>query len=49
MGAYKKYFDYEMHLCDCGLSYIILEVTAEGYKKIIEKGIKLKNMNLNGI
>ena len=31
-----------MHLCGCGLPYIILEGTAEDYKKIIEKGMKLK-------
>ncbi len=42
MGAFKKYFDYEMHLIGCGLPYIILEGTAEDYKKIIEKGMKLK-------
>ena len=42
MGAFKKYFDYEMHLCGCGLPYIILEGTAEDYKKIIEKSKKLK-------
>jgi len=42
MGAFKKYFDYEMHLCGCGLPYIILEGTAEDYKKIIEKAMKLK-------
>ena len=42
MGAFKKYFDYEMHLIGCGLPYIILEGTAEDYKKIIEKAKKLK-------
>jgi hypothetical protein len=25
MGAFKKYFNYEMNLCGCGLPYIILE------------------------
>ena len=29
MGAFKKYFDYEMDLCGCGLPYIILEGTTE--------------------
>ena len=29
MGAFKKYFKYEMHLCGCGVPYIILEGTAE--------------------
>ena len=42
MGAFKKYFNYEMHLCGCGLPYIILEGTAEDYKKIIEKAKKLE-------
>ena len=42
MGAFKKYFDYEMHLCGCGIPYLILEGTAEDYKKIIEKSKKLK-------
>ena len=42
MGAFKKYFNYEMLLCGCGLPYIILEGTAEDYKKIIEKAKKLK-------
>ena len=37
MGAFKKYFDYTMHLCGCGVPYIILEGTADDYKKIIEK------------
>ena len=42
MGAFKKYFDYEMDLCGCGIPYLILEGTAEDYKKIIEKANKLK-------
>jgi hypothetical protein len=42
MGAFKKYFNYEMDICGCGLPYIILEGTAEDYKKIIEKAKKLK-------
>ena len=42
MGAFKKFFHYEMILCGCGLPYIILEGTAEDYKKIIEKATKLK-------
>ena len=37
MGAFKKYFNYRMHLCGCGIPYIILEGTAEDYKKILEK------------
>ena len=37
MGAFKKYFDYTMGLCGCGIPYLILEGTAEDYKKIITK------------
>ena len=37
MGAFKKYFDYKMLLCGCGIPYIILEGTAEDYRKILEK------------
>ena len=42
MGAFKKYFDYEMMLCGCGIPYIILEGTADDYKKILEKAKSLK-------
>ena len=42
MGAFKKYFNYEMHLCGCGIPYIILEGTSEDYEKIISKAKKLK-------
>ena len=42
MGAFKKYFNYEMFLCGCGIPYIILEGTAEDYKKILEKSKELK-------
>ena len=41
MAAFKKYFEYEMHLCGCGIPYIILEGTAEDYEKIIKKAEKL--------
>ena len=37
MGAFKKYFDYTMGLCGCGIPYLILEGNAEDYKKIIKK------------
>ena len=37
MGAFKKYFDYTMDLCGCGIPYLILEGTAEDYQKIISK------------
>ena len=43
MGAFKKYFDYEMHIAGCGIPYLILEGTNEDYKKIITKAKKLKN------
>ena len=42
MGAFKKYFDYTMNLCGCGVPYLILEGTAEDYKKIKEKALELK-------
>ena len=42
MGAFKKYFKYEMHLCGCGIPYVILEGTAEDYEKILEKTKKLR-------
>ena len=42
MGAFKKYFDYEMGLCGCGIPYIILEGTAQDYKDIIAKAKELK-------
>jgi len=37
MGAFKKYFEYHMSDIICGNPYIILEGTAEDYKKIINK------------
>ena len=42
MGAFKKYFDYRMMLCGCGIPYIILEGTAQDYKEIISKAQELK-------
>ena len=41
MGAFKKYFDYEMMLIGCGTPYIILEGTAQDYKEIINKAKEL--------
>ena len=41
MGAFKKYFDYTMFLCGCGIPYLILEGTAEDYQKIILKAKEL--------
>ena len=45
MGAFKKYFDYRMDLCGCGIPYIILEGTSDDYKKIINKANQLKKYN----
>ena len=42
MGAFKKYFDYTMFLCGCGVPYLILEGTVDDYKKIKEKVNELK-------
>ena len=41
MGAFKKYFDYKMMICGCGIPYIILEGTAQDYKEIITKSKEL--------
>jgi hypothetical protein len=41
MGAFKKYFDYDMALCGCGIPYIILEGTAQDYREIISKAKNL--------
>ena len=42
MGAFKKYFEYRMSCITCGNPYIILEGTAEDYKKIINKAKNLR-------
>ena len=42
MGAFKKYFHYEQIMCGCGIPYIILEGTADDYKKILSKAQSLK-------
>ena len=41
MGAFKKYFDYHMALCGCGVPYLILEGTAQDYRDIISKAREL--------
>ena len=41
MGAFKKYFEYDMCLAVCGIPYIILEGNIEDYKSIKEKAQKL--------
>ena len=47
MGAFKKYFDYEMNLCGCGIPYIILEGTADDYKEIISKAKQLSKYDFD--
>ena len=42
MEAFKKYFEYHMSCITCGNPYIILEGTAEDYKKIINKAKNLR-------
>ena len=42
MGAFKKYFEYRMSCITCGNPYIILEGTAEDYKKIKNKATNLR-------
>ena len=46
MGAFKKYFSYITHLCGCDIPYIMLEGTADDYKKIISKQSNYQNMIL---
>ena len=41
MCAFKKYFEYKMRTAGCGIPYIILEGTAEDYKKIKSKAAEL--------
>ena len=47
MGAFKKYFDYEMLLSGCGIPYIILEGTAQDYKDIITKAKELSKYDFD--
>jgi ubiquitin-protein ligase len=47
MGAFKKYFDYTMRVYGCGVPYIVLEGTAEDYRKIIDKAKSLKKYELD--
>ena len=44
MGAFKKYFEYHMDLCGCGIPYIILEGTSNDYKNIMNKANQLKKL-----
>ena len=47
MSAFKKYFEYEMKLCGCGIPYIILEGTTQDYKDIISKAKELSKYNFD--
>jgi len=47
MGAFKKYFDYNMWICECGVPYVFLDGTAEDYRKIIDKAKNLKKYKLD--
>ena len=47
MCAFKKYFEYKMRKAGCGIPYIILEGTAEDYRKIKSKAAKLKKYQFN--
>ena len=42
MGAFKKYLYYTLDECGCGVPYLILEGTADDYKKIKAKATELK-------
>lgn len=46
MDAFKKFFNYKMVLCGCGIPYLILEGTSEDYRKIISKAKKLRKYDL---
>jgi len=46
MGTFKKYFEYSLRY-GCGIPYIILEGTADDYKKILEKAKKLAKYDFN--
>ena len=45
IGSFKKYFDYTMSSCGCGVPYLILEGTAEDYEKIKSKSQYLSKYN----
>jgi len=47
MDAFKQFFNYKMMLCGCGIPYLILEGTAEDYRKIISKAHKLRIYDLD--
>ena len=37
MSTFKKYFHYGIHMCVCGIPYIILEGNLSDWEKILEK------------
>jgi ubiquitin-protein ligase len=47
IGAFKHYFNYKMLLMGCGVPYVVLDGTADDYKKILEKAKKLKKYDLD--
>ncbi len=47
MGAFKHYFDYTMKLFGCGVPYVVIDGTADDYRKIIDKAKKLKKYKLD--
>ena len=47
LNTFKKYFNYIFGQCICGIPYIILEGTAEDYKKIILKAKNLSKYDFN--
>ena len=47
MGAFKKYFKYEMDICICGIPYIILEGTVDDYERIKTKAEKLSKFEFD--
>ena len=47
MGAFKKYFNYIMGLCGCGIPYLILEGTSEDYEKIYSKTKELSKYDFS--
>ena len=42
MGAFKKFFEYQLAIVGCGIPYIILEGNSDDYKKILLKCEELK-------
>ena len=47
MGAFKKYFKYEMDIRICGIPYIILEGTVDDYERIKTKAEKLSKFEFD--